>query len=142
MKALLTLPDSYQVYGPKGIENDKKRGRISFWTRNTILWKNKCESKAFRSVMTREDIVNDVEASVKNNNKVKMIENFCVNSLWVMIIVVVISLITGITGSSLTKKKKTSNMAVNANASSAQLFWYFMFPVIVQLIFVALLFYG
>ena len=48
--------------------------------------------------MTREDIVKDVDKSVKNTSRVKMMENFCVNSLWVMIIIVVISLIVGIAG--------------------------------------------
>lgn len=116
MKKLMTLPDAYLVYGPKGIIDDKKRGKIQFWTRNTILWKNKCESKAFRSVMTREDIVNDINKSVQNTSKVKMIENFCVNSLWVMIIIVVISLITGIAGSNLTKQKRNGTSGSNASS--------------------------
>jgi len=64
--------------------------------------------------MTREDIVNDIDKSVANTSKVKMIENFCVNSLWVMIIIVVISLITGIAGANLTKQKKHGSAGTNA----------------------------
>jgi ABC-type Fe3+ transport system permease subunit len=68
--------------------------------------------------MTREDIVNDIDKSVQNTSKVKMIENFCVNSLWVMIIIVVISLIVGIAGANLTKNKSKRNGTASTNATS------------------------
>jgi len=67
--------------------------------------------------MTREDIVNDIERSVQNTSKVKMMENFCVNSLWVMIIIVVLSLITGIAGANLTKSRQHSSSSTQATST-------------------------